>query len=185
MKNKRFKTAYAANASKLHKKVGEILRANNPFFGLAKIYQEYPVYRIQPNYSNKSHRFDWVLLDHKLVIECHGEQHYHLTGFGGDIDPYSMQQQKLRDLQKAKAAESAGFTYIVVPYWDYDKVDAEYLYRLYKQCYNDLEIQVKPTKEASEYDRNLKERAHEYRKARYQKLKALKKARESHEPKLR
>lgn len=169
MKQSRFKSHYAQTSSRLHKKVGETLKNDPTFFGLRKVYQEFPVSKINPSYQNNAHKFDWVVLDLKLVIECHGQQHY-----SEGLYTQSLAEQKYRDKQKMVAAEEAGFTYIVVPYWDYDKINPRYLYDLYQKCYNSLTQETKTVKIESDYQRDLKEKAREYRKMQYQRLKKLK-----------
>ena len=83
MKTSRFKYGYRRSASKLHKKTGDLLRE---MFPSMRIYQEYPVNKINSSYNTGRHKFDWVILDLKAVIECHGAQHYQVCTFGGDQD---------------------------------------------------------------------------------------------------
>ena len=143
MKSRRFASRYRQNASKLHKRVGDILQAPGSPFRNFKIYQEYPVSRVNPEYHNNSHKFDWVILDLYLVIEAHGEQHYNPVAFGGmDYEEATecFLQQRHRDNSKMDAAVEAGFTYIVIPYHDYKLVDADYIWNLYQKCYNPNQV---------------------------------------------
>ena len=76
----------ATNASTLHKHVGAILLAIPAFQGY-EVRQEYPVVKVDPKYPSGREKFDWVVLGARIVIECHGEQHYEPVCFGGiDID---------------------------------------------------------------------------------------------------
>ena len=117
MKNSRFQFQYRESASKLHKKVGDILR-NSTLIGGHHVYQEYPVNRVNPNYPASSHHFDWVIPSLKLVFECHGKQHYEVCSFGAEaekaIENFKAQQE--RDKAKKIAALSAGYCYVEVPY---------------------------------------------------------------------
>ncbi len=138
MKNSRFKFEYRKSASKLHIAVGEILR-NSDVFGGYNIYQEYPVSKVNPEYTSNSEHFDWVIPDIKLVIECHGKQHYEVTDFSGkseDCGINSYKAQKARDEAKKQAAIDAGYTYTVVPYTDQKEVTEDYLWSLYKNNEN-------------------------------------------------
>jgi len=173
MKNSRFQYDYRENTSKLHKAVGNCLRTSE-LFNHYRIYQEYPVYRINSNYSNTSHRFDWIILDLKLVIECHGIQHYKEVSFGHEEEESScsiLTLQKYRDKQKKWAAEEAGWTYIIIPYWDEKKINEDYIYDLYKINFNDQSIIEKKIIKDNDYIAKIKERYKLYRQAQYRKQK--------------
>jgi hypothetical protein len=183
MKIARLNYKYRQNASKLHKQVGDILRdPKGPFAG-KRVYQEYPVVKVNPRYPNNSHAFDWVVIDLHLVIECHGEQHYNIVDFGGEgyeraADRF--REQKRRDDAKMHAAEEVGFTYIVVPYKDYDLLNRDYLWDLYERCFNHEPVQRSG---------GLKDRTKQHRRKLYQenkkRLDALKhKRRSSYGPKI-
>lgn len=115
MKSSRFRYSYRNNASKLHKMVGDLLRN---LFPNIEVYQEYPVVRVDKIYSESSHHFDWVIPQLKLVIECHGRQHYEPVAFDGNVDAAvaSFHGLQARDKMKKEAALRAGFTYIEIPY---------------------------------------------------------------------
>jgi hypothetical protein len=176
VKTARFQESYRASSSKLHRKVGDVLRASSIFSGY-RIYQEYPVRRLVPAYPHGSHRFDWVVLDLFLIIECHGKQHYQVTNFGGSTDEavQSFYSQQIRDFKKRQAVEDAGYTYIIVPYTDLEKVDDAYLWQLYIKNRNDSPVlqPEKTTKPDSETHQQFKDRAREYRRAQYQRQKEL------------
>ena len=116
-KDSRFKYEYRKNASKLHKAVGGLLR-NHPTFKHKPSFQEYPVNKVNPKYPNGSHKFDWVIPQLKLVIECHGIQHYECQTFGADVVDAidSFVEIKRRDEQKKEAALNAGWLYVVIAY---------------------------------------------------------------------
>lgn len=117
MKNSRFQFEYRKNASKLHRKLGDLLRQDE-IFCHHDIYQEYPVNKINKNYHNGSHKFDWAIPKLALVFECHGKQHYEATSFGGDVEDSisNFNDIKYRDKTKKLAAMDAGYTYVEIPY---------------------------------------------------------------------
>lgn len=172
MKSSRFQYEYRESASKLHKKVGEALRSG--IFSKYKVYQEYPVDKINDSYRNSSHKFDWVILDLFLVIEAHGMQHYKKVNFGGMSDEQAEERfvsQRHRDNVKMDAAIEAGFTYIVVPYSDIKIVDSSYILNLYKKCLNTTTVYNKKEKKETEYAIKQKEKARDCRKQQYQRQK--------------
>lgn len=117
--SKRLKRNYRISASHLHRTVGDILY-HSPVFEHSKVYQEYPVNRISSYFDSGREKFDWVILDpYKAVIECHGPQHYHPVRFGGvtqEEAKANYEKQVVRDEKKKKAAEKAGYAYIVIRY---------------------------------------------------------------------
>lgn len=139
MKNRRLQFQYRENASVLHRAVGDCLRDSSIFQGY-KIYQEYPVNQINYFYPSGREKFDWVILDLAVVIECHGEQHYRPVDFSGS-DPaeaeLSYKAQLRRDIAKEEAARDVGFAYIVVPYTDAKKISETYLLRLVEESNKD------------------------------------------------
>ena len=67
----------------------------------------------------KKYRYDFYIKSRNTIIEYHGRQHYEET---------SMCQTNLIDRQKddnikKNLAIRHGIRYIVIPYWDYDKID--------------------------------------------------------------
>jgi len=118
MKNSRFKYSYRENASKLHKAVGEVLRTGEAF-GEHEAYQEYPVNRVNTDYPDGSHHFDWVIPDLGVVIECHGIQHFKVVDWeGGEPEKAiaAFKALKERDFAKREAAWAAGYIYVEIPY---------------------------------------------------------------------
>lgn len=134
MKNSRFQFQYRKNASSLHKKVGEILRTSK-VFSANDIYQEYPVIRVNPNYDNAAHHFDWVIPKLFIVIECHGKQHYTATSFTSNDDEavQEFQNLKRRDELKKSAALQANYIYVEVPYNEEKALNVERLLELIEE----------------------------------------------------
>lgn len=181
MKTSRFRESYRSNASKLHRAVGDILK-QAPFANF-KIFQEYPTSRVNPACTNKRLHFDWVVLDLKLVIECHGEFHYQPVKMSGKMTDEEAQQAfkelKQRDELKYNFAVAAGFIYVVIPYTEVKIVSATYLLsRIRLLSINPAIIPVidpKPVKATStKYEERQafwKELAKKRRKEAYQKSK--------------
>lgn len=172
---------FATNASKLHKKVGELLNVTSPFkAGLLR--QEVAVSELFPLYPNNKDRYDWVLPDLFTIIECHGKQHYVATKFGGNAEDAVMnfQSQQFRDKQKEEIALLNGWTYIIIPYNDEKKLDSEYLINAYTQALNPIalikkKVSVKPDWLVAK-KKEANQQAKEYRKKQYQRMKELKRA---------
>jgi len=169
MKIKRLQFKYRSNASKLHRKVGDILR-DSKIFQNYKIYQEYPVSKINKTVTNNKLKYDWVVQDLHLVIECHGKQHYEPTSFGTDSgDKTTLEKFKEiqeRDRFKKEMCEEAGWTYIAIKYDEVKKMDDDLIFERYKENLNSSRIQTKQIKQqAFSYD---KEKAKAYRKKQYQ-----------------
>ena len=174
MKSHRFQKAYRRSASKLHKRTGEALRASNGLFSGYRIYQEYPVNRVLKTYEDARQRFDWVILDIQLIIECHGEGHFKPVRFGGISEEEALKNflaGTKRDESKREAAIEAGFTYIIVPYWVVKKIDEDYIWDLYKLNINDKITTRKPKKVLSAYQEAQKEASRQYRKQQYRRQK--------------
>lgn len=119
MKSARFNKEYRENASSLHKIVGDILLYGNTF-KLYKIYQEYPVKAINPDFYNPQCKYDWVILDLKIVIEIMGEQHYKPVRWSRDITvgeaEMNFQDTQRKDEQKKNAALEVGFSYVALDF---------------------------------------------------------------------
>lgn len=132
MKSSRFQYEYRKSSSKLHKQVGDILR--NSLFKHNKIYQEYPVNKINPSFPSGREKFDWYIKDLNLIIEVHGEQHYRPVCFGGisaEEAEINFKRQQFRDMLKRDAAEAVGATYIIVKFDE--KINEDLLIdRIYK-----------------------------------------------------
>lgn len=190
MKNRRFQHKYRDSASNLHKKVGEILRTTEAFKH-HKVYQEYPVSKINENYPDDSHHFDWVIPDIKVIIECHGKQHYEIIKFG-DEEVWDTIQRfrdgRKRDEAKKQAAIEAGYAYVIVDYTEEKELTGTILLaKIYgSRCTLPPDSdEVKTEKKKSVQQRRKEyldspehkeqlDRAREYRKQRYEQLKKLK-----------
>jgi very-short-patch-repair endonuclease len=169
VKSRRFQFAFRDNASSLHRTVGNILRSEAPFSGY-RSYQEWPVSRINPKCKNSKLKFDWVIPELYLVIECHGKQHYEKTSFGG-IDSEKAEklfkEQQERDRLKMEYAIEMGWTYIVIPYTLEKSLTANIIWRLYKDNYNDKRIEEKPIEKEDPTRLNRLQKAKEYRHQQY------------------
>jgi hypothetical protein len=195
MKIKRFSFAFRSRASILHQKVGNVLRAST-VLGSYRIYQEYPVIRVNPGYHSGRSKFDWVIIDLKIVIECHGQQHYKPVTFGKIKEGYTADQLfkavQHNDQMKKEAALAAGYTYVVVPYTDQDKITEEYILALIEanKNTNPPEPMPDPTAkvdwkaryqekrrkdEESGYGEQRRQQAREYRKKLYERSKEQRK----------
>lgn len=182
-KDSRFQYKYRSSASRLHRKVGDLLRSDINFKHLPS-FQEYPTYKVNPEYQNKSHRFDWVIPRLRLVIECHGKQHSEPTAFDGNIDKAveMFKDGQRRDREKKKAALAGGWTYIVVNY--NDKITPRLIFDKIKLANKELKEYKTNNLSIKQEDRLniIKERIHkqrlrlsnQIRKQRYKKLKEIK-----------
>ena len=183
MKRSRFQHEYRKSASSLHRKVGECLR-NSDLFNLYQIYQEYPVCRVNKDYTNTSHHYDWVIPDLFLVIEVHGQQHYVPTDFSGkqeDGGIMEFHRLRARDQAKRNACIDAGWTYIELAEGDLVSLTDQKLYDAYKA--NKTEERIHEPMESIQEEaedprhRDTLARAREYRKAQYERAKLARKAR--------
>lgn len=138
-KDSRFQYAYRKNASKLHKAVGEVLR-NDERLAHIPSFQEYHVNKVNPDYLSGAHKFDWVIPRLKVVIECHGRQHYEVTAFDGDIDKAvdSFREMKERDQAKKEAALAADWAYIVIPYTHEKRVTGDLIFDRLEEARDEL-----------------------------------------------
>jgi len=117
-KSSHLKKDFRSNASKLHCSMGELLESSKYLKGY-RIFQEYPVNRISAYFDSGREKFDWVILDIKVIIEMHGPQHYQPVTFGGipkEEAELNYNHQTNRDESKRRAAEEAGWIYIVFKY---------------------------------------------------------------------
>jgi very-short-patch-repair endonuclease len=119
MSMKRLRQGYRDSASKLHRKVGAILKADPLLQGL-RIYQEWPI-------PNSRYFVDWFLPDIKMAFECHGEQHAMPVAFDGDKEEAKrrFERQKIRDEIKKQLCSEAGW--VLVELWYNDNLTAEFI----------------------------------------------------------
>lgn len=99
-----------------------------------EIRQEYRVKAVNPDFDSNREKFDWAVLGMKVIVECHGKQHYEPTRFGGPKDEEKKRRDfralQERDAAKKKAAEEAGWAYIVVSYKEEKITEEELLKRI-------------------------------------------------------
>lgn len=119
MRVSKIPTDLAKNASKLHKRVLELLTSEESIFKHYSVRQEVSVKDINPNFPSRREKIDVCIRELKLCIEIHGLQHYQKTCFGGidgDEAQRKFKAQQERDIQKQMAVEEAGWAYLVVKY---------------------------------------------------------------------
>ena len=165
---------YAANASKLHKKIGEILSQTSPFKD-GTLRQEVIVSELFPDFYNGRFRYDWVIPDHHTIIEAHGIQHYKVRSFGADAGDaiLNFRSQKFKDSRKEEIALLNGWTYLIIPFSDEKKITSEYLLDLFITCRNPNPVkppEVKEDRYAVQHRAAL-DRAKIYRREQYLKQK--------------
>ena len=81
--------------------------------------------------SGRPLRFDFAVFDDSgdidYLIEFQGKQHYtSIKHFGGSR---TLHQQRYNDLQKRKYCYKYDYPLLVIPYWDYDALDYDYIYK--------------------------------------------------------
>lgn len=65
--------------------------------------------------------YDFYLPKFNLLIECQGRQHYEpISIYGGEKQ---FQIQKEHDKRKKEYAQSNGYDFIEIPYWEYDNIE--------------------------------------------------------------
>ena len=144
-----------------------------------RIYQEYPANLISP-YLDSRLRYDWVILDWKVVIEMHGQHHYQPVRFGGitqEEAELNFQEQQERDRIKEDGATKAGWSYVVFKYDE--PISLEILLKKIEEAQrnnNDVvekdyrEVVKAPKQKGSWYKQQL-QRAKEYRRRKYREWK--------------
>lgn len=160
-------------SSEGHQKIGKIL--SEPPFAHYRTREEYPVVEVNPLYENSRHRFDWAIIDLKLIIEVHGEQHYKPVCFGGmDIEQAvsNLYDQEYRDEKKRQAAIDAGWIYLSIPYWKLKDITGKDILGLYLK---EVEQTGKVEELTDSYQEKMKERQRQYKRSAYRKWKACQK----------
>lgn len=173
---------FASNASKLHRRVGEVLSETRPFSGL-RLEQEVPVSSLFPEYSNNRDRYDWVVPELSLIIEAHGKQHYEPSGFGEEYEKAIalFQRQQFKDAQKKEVALLNNWTFLEIPYTDEKKLDSTYILDLYNEHLNlepvKKQKQKKQEKSSAqlEFQKKQREEYNRQQRAYYRKIKELRK----------
>ena len=92
---------------------------------------EYQIY-----YKDKNYRYDFAILDKNNLIKCFieydGQQHFYYTNHGWNTkDNFKKQQDK--DENKNDYAREKCIPLIRIPYYDYNKINIEYLKSLFSQ----------------------------------------------------
>jgi hypothetical protein len=156
--------------SKLHLKIGEVLKSTPPFSGCT-LRQEVSVSELFV-YPNNRDKWDWVIPDLNLIIEGMGIQHEKPQTFGATAEEslLSFNAQKIRDKKKKEAAINAGWTYLAISYKDYDLLDGSFLVDLYLKEINNKPLVVLE-KTVSSYKQDQKK----YQKEMYRKIRDQKK----------
>lgn len=98
-------------SSKGEKRVMNFLSENN----ITYISEKYFKWKEQ----TKKYRYDFFLPEYNVLIEYHGRQHYEET----TMCRSSLEERKKDDEIKEINAIKNGLKYIVIPYWDYDKIE--------------------------------------------------------------
>lgn len=194
MKTSRFQKEYRKSASKLHKKIGDLLKGSE--LGSYKIYQEYPVQMVNDSYHSGREHFDWVIVDLKVVIECHGEQHYKPIAFGKEDLSVTLERfnnQKIRDQAKEAAARDIGWGFICLSYQEIESITQEQLVKLVKDSigstikkesapstdWKDSYQKSKEWREKSGIAEEQRKKASEYRKKKYRLFKDIRRKKDA------
>lgn len=96
-------------------KVLQILKNNNIIFLQQKTYQD-----LLSN-KNKLLRFDFFLPDYNCCIEFQGQQHYNKDNI------YYSEEGIENDNKKREYCKNNNIKLIEIPYWDYNKLDWDYI----------------------------------------------------------
>jgi len=80
--------------------------------------------------SGKPLRFDFAVFDDEgeldFLIEYNGEQHYTaVDAYGGGK---KLAQQKFNDTKKIRYCGNKGYRLVIIPYYDYDILDLNYIF---------------------------------------------------------
>lgn len=115
-----------ATKSKGEKKIQNILRNNNIK------YEEQYVFNDLRGKNNRRLPFDLAVLHEDSTIWClieyQGEQHYKDIEYFKSSEPLEIRQAV--DRKKKEYCEQHDIKLIVIPYWDYNKLNKEYLFKL-------------------------------------------------------
>ena len=158
-------------ASKLHVKIGELLKKTPPFSGCT-LRQEVPVSELF-DYPNGREKYDWVIPELKLVIEGMGLQHFKPAAFGGQAEKAIMefQEQQFRDQKKKEAALLAGWIYICISHQEIDKLKPADLQKLYLQNTNTEPLKPKKSTKIERLKTEKNNQFKQHQKRIYKKLK--------------
>ena len=73
--------------------------------------------------TNKPLRFDFYLPDYNCCIEYDGEQHFKEWGLSNT----TLEERQFLDNFKNKYCKDNNIKIIRIPYWNYDKINEQYL----------------------------------------------------------
>ena len=112
------------STSSLQESTLEYLKSNYPY----SILHEYDCTILPVNpLTNRKLPFDNEIVDLKLIIEVHGQQHYDITGFTYLSAKYhnssvqeELEYQKWKDEYKKEYALNKGYSYLELPYWTFN-----------------------------------------------------------------
>lgn len=79
--------------------------------------------------TNSKLRFDFYLPEYQKLIEYDGAQHYIVSGKWNDNEEKLLERQ-YRDKIKDNFCQQNGYCLIRIPYWDYNKLNKEYVLSL-------------------------------------------------------
>lgn len=109
-----------ASHSKGENRIKNILDGNIIF------YQEYSFSNCINPKTNKNLRFDFYLPDYDCCIEYDGKQHFQEV----QLFETSLQENQYRDSIKDQYCKDNNIGLIRIPYWDYNRIDKDYLEQL-------------------------------------------------------
>lgn len=104
-------------------KIELLLKGNNIDY-----LKEYSFLECKNPKTNRVLRFDFYLPDYNICIEYDGRQHFIEKGSWGELE--SLQEIQHRDNIKNQYCKDNNIKLIRIPYWDYNKIDKEYLMEL-------------------------------------------------------
>jgi len=117
------------STSKFQDEVKESIRE---ILGDIRLLEEVQVKKLIPDWISRRERYDLVIPSLRIIIECHGEQHYQIsTFFGGPLAEAGVEflRQKVRDSKKKRKAVENNWTYIEIRFKEfYRKKDGGTLY---------------------------------------------------------
>lgn len=83
-------------------------------------------YVAQQKFDDFDFTFDFYLPELNIIIECDGAQHFR-TQNNDWKTPFKMQEMRKREEKKKEYCKEHNITMLQVPFWDYDKLNADYL----------------------------------------------------------
>lgn len=125
------------NRSKRAQMFGEYFEQSERFKHY-RIYEEYPLYKINSDYKSKKECLDWVIKELKVAIEIDGEHHFKPVTYGGitkEEAESNFMFQIRRDTNKDFYCEKADWKLIRVSYKEklnnFDSIEKFLIERIY------------------------------------------------------